>query len=276
MKNDRKIIVLAILLSVALAACGGADTDSAIATGIAQTQQISALETAAAGGAAAPAEDDAPDSADNQEDAAPTETPTITQTPTPDIPQVSVSQDTNCRTGPAVYYGYRTTVNPGQVLEVVGVHAQGNDYVIVDYGAGAQCWLWLQYADKTDFSGYGLTAYNTPPTPTPTYTPTPSFDWNGTWTIYVEGDGTFSMSVTQSGNSISGSFTAAGDLISINATLSANYQVATGNWSYNGNSGPFQWQIKSGNLNQFVGSYGSGYWCGATNGASQPSPCLWP
>ena len=159
MKSNRKMFLLVMLLGLTLAACGGgADTESAIATGIAQTQQRSAVETAAAGGAPAPDQGDTPADPVDEEEAAPTDTPTITNTPTPDIPQVSVSQDTNCRTGPAVYYGYKTTVNPGQTLEVVGVHAQGNDYVIVDDGAGATCWLWLQYADKKDFSVYNLTS----------------------------------------------------------------------------------------------------------------------
>jgi hypothetical protein len=276
MKSNKKILVLALLLSMALAACGGGtDTDSVIATSVAQTQQISALETAAAGGSANQGDDNADAPADATE--LPTETPTITETATPDIPQLTLSQATNCREGPAVYYGYITTIQAGELMQVVGVHAQGNDYVIVDYGSGNSCWLWLQYADKTDFNGYGLTAYNTPPTPTPTFTPTPSFNWNGTWIISVEDEGDFPMPVTQTGDSISGSFDAGGQLVSITASLSADYQVATGTWSTDSNSGPFKWQIKSGNPNQFVGSGDPGkFWCGAKNGASQPSPCLWP
>jgi len=189
-----------------------------------------------------------------------------------------VSTDTNCRTGPAAAYGYKTTVNPGQTLEVVGVHAQGSDYVIVDYGNGATCWLWLRYADKTDFSAYDLPAFNTPATPTPTYTPTPSFDWNGSWTFWTSAT-TFATTFSVSGNSISG--TIPSENVTFNGTISSNGQNVSGTWSDPGDAGTFQWQVKSGNLNQFVGSGTSGgggtfEWCGTKNGASQPSPCKWP
>lgn len=285
MKTKARYAIVFVLFALLLSACGSTeDTQEAIETFISQTQQISQLETAAAGAGAAPQDQgDAPD--DGGEEAVadtptPSDTPTITLTPTPAIPQVSVSQATNCRTGPAVYYTYQTTINVGQIVEVVGVHAQGNDYVIVKNPNGAgNCWLWLQHADKTDFSGYGLTAYNTPPTPTPTYTPTPSFDWNATWELWVEGGPVGSVAINQSGNSISGSFPFGGDTISFSGSLSANYQVATGTWeNSSGPTGTFQWQIKSGNLNQFVGNIdgGADAWCGAKNSASQPSPCLWP
>ena len=41
--KPKKIIILLTVIVLILTACGGADTESAIATGIAQTQQISAL-----------------------------------------------------------------------------------------------------------------------------------------------------------------------------------------------------------------------------------------
>lgn len=284
MSSTFRFSILFVLFSLLLSACGRGDTQSAITTGVAQTQQISQLETAAAaGGAAAQDPGNAPDSGAEGQDGTPlpSDTPTITLTPTPDIPQVSVSQNTNCRTGPAVYFGYVTIINVGQLIEVVGVQADGNDYVIVKNPNGSgNCWLWLRYADKTDFSVYNLPSFDTPPTPTPTYTPTPSFDWNGSWQFWVGGLNFVDVSVTQSGNTISGSFLlGGGDTISFSGTLSESFQVATGTWeNSSGPTGTFQWQMKSGNLNQFVGNGdgGSDEWCGAKNGASKPSPCLWP
>jgi hypothetical protein len=282
MKSNRKTFVLVVMLSLALVACGGgADTDSVVATSVAQTQQISALETAAAGGAADPGQDSGEDAAEGVAEATelPSETPTITQTPTPDIAQLTLSQATNCREGPGVIYGFIITIQAGVLTEVVGVHAQGNDYVVVDYSGGNTCWLWLQYADKTDFNGYGLTAYNTPPTPTPTYTPTPSFDYEAEWTVWIDTYGPVTMVMDRTGNTVTGTYPRNGGTVTVTGTLSANGQVLSGTWTHSiGGTGPIQFQIKEGNPNQFVGNYNSGnfQFCGAKNGASQPSPCLWP
>jgi hypothetical protein len=279
MKSNKTLILLGLAVLL-LTACGsGLDTDSAIATGVAQTQQISALETAAAGaGTPAPDQGVAPADPVDEEEAAPTDTPTITNTPTPDIPQVSVSQDTNCRTGPASAYGYKATISPDQLLEVVGVWAAGDDYVIVDYSGGLTCWLWTRYADNSDFSAYDLPAFNTPATPTPTYTPTPSFDWSGAWGMWINGDGPIPITFVVSGNSVTGTYNYFAN-ITVSGTITNGGQNLSGTWiSDFPANGTFQFQIKSGNLNQFVGNLDAGIqeWCGARNGASQPSPCQWP
>jgi len=280
MSSTARFSILFVLFALLISACGGADSESEIATGVAQTQQISQLETAAAAGGAGDDQADSADQADAQEEGTPvpSDTPTITLTPTPDIPQVSLSQATNCRTGPGVIYGFIITIQAGQFLEVVGVHAQGNDYVIVDYSAGATCWLWLQYADNTDFSGYGLTAYNTPPTPTPTYTPTPSYNWEALWDIWIDGFGPFPSVFGRAGNTVTATISRPTFDVNITGNISANGQELSGTWTNTlGGNGVFSFQIKAGNFNQFVGNYGGSFdWCGAKNGASMPSPCLWP
>ena len=282
-------LTMLILFSIMISACS-ASNQSAIETGIAQTLQISQLQTQAAGGEIDTA--DIPDEpADNGDASVPEEatplpsnTPENTSTPTQDIPMVSVSQNTNCRTGPAVYYGFVTTLNASINVEVVGVPADPSEteYVIVkNPGGSGTCWLWTRYADKTDFSAYDLQQFNTPATPTPTFTPTPSFDWSGTWSMWIfVQQGAYSATFNASGNNVNSVFTTSAD-VTLSGTISGSQQVLSGTWTTAGPAnGSFQFQIKSGNLNQFVGSYvesGITYpWCGAKNGASQPSPCQWP
>jgi hypothetical protein len=294
----RAIILVLIFSAMLLSACqGGVDTESAIGTGIAQTQQISQLQTQAAGNSSGPndseqagQDNDSSDSATESEQASatPSLTSTQTHTPTPAIPTITLSQDTNCRTGPAIFYGYVTVASAGVALEVVGVPSAANitEYVIVKNPNGSgNCWMWLRYADKTDFSAYNLQSFNTPPTPTPTFTPTPGFEWQSTWTIYVGSPGsyeTYSVAMNVAGNALSGAFPyGGGDLVAFTGTISADMQSASGTYTdTSGPDGTFQWQINAGNLDQFKGSASAGgtdfEWCGAKNGAAQPSPCIWP
>jgi hypothetical protein len=94
----------------------------------------------------------------------PTATPTITQTGTPTVPQVSVSAATNCRTGPSTAYDLLYTMQPGQTAEVVGKNS-ATGYWIIKYPNGT-CWLWGQYATLSGNTS-GLTEYPQPATPTP-------------------------------------------------------------------------------------------------------------
>ena len=111
----------------------------------------------------------------------PTPTPEIVIPLPPDLslpgaagtPLVSVSVDTFCRNGPGLEYKALTTITVGEFVEVVAVYP-GSEYVVVRRpGDSYDCWLWLRYADKADFSGYDLPEATPPPAPTPTYTPRP-------------------------------------------------------------------------------------------------------
>jgi hypothetical protein len=260
-----------------LAACSGQDTQAAIETGIAQTMQISALETAAAGAGQPQQQPSATPEAATQTPGPPTETPTATLSPTPSIPMVSVSTETNCRSGPGIQYGFLTSILVGEEVEVVAVFPNSEYVVVKRPGSSGQCWLWLRYADRTDFSAYGLPIATQPPTPTPTYTPTPAFTWLGTWKMWVGGV-QYTTTISVTGNTLSGTFIAAGDTITLSGTISNGGQNAAGTWTSPADNGTFQWRIKSGNLNQFVGNYNGGAeaWCGSRSGASMPDPCQWP
>jgi uncharacterized protein YgiM (DUF1202 family) len=167
MKAKKYILILAIL-GLTLAACGP-NAESAIGTALAQTQQISQLQTAAAG----PADTNTPEPSATQ-DPASLVTDTPASTATSSIAMVSVTVDTFCRSGPRIDYKALTTILVGEQVQVLATYPSG-DYVIVQRinGAGS-CWLWLRYATQTDFSGYNLPIATMPPTSTFTFTPSPT------------------------------------------------------------------------------------------------------
>lgn len=97
-----KFAILLPLFVLILTGCGGLSDEEIRATiqsDIETEAYISGLETDAARVAA--------------DTAAPTEIPVDPTTPEADVAQVSVSEDTNCRTGPAVYYDYVSTLATG-------------------------------------------------------------------------------------------------------------------------------------------------------------------
>lgn len=278
MRLTKLTLVLLVGMALLLQACAAPDTADAIATGIAQTLQISQLETAAAGGGNGQQAQPTAAGADATA-APPTETPTITLTPTSSIPFVSVSENTNCRTGPNTSYGLVTTIQTGVQVEVLKVFNNANYVVVRNPSGSGDCWLWLQYATPANFAQYNLPVATQPPTPTPTFTPTPSFDWEGVWNTYAGGSsGTITLHV--SGNTITGTFTL-GLGGSISGSLSADRRTASGDYDTSSDGtvdGSFVWAIKPGNLNQWIGNYnaGAGDWCGWRAGSSMPNPCAGP
>ncbi len=101
----------------------------------------------------------------------PTSTPGFTSTPT--VPEVTVSTNTNCRTGPGTQYDLIGGLNVGQTAVVVGKNTSTNYWIINNPGKSGTCWLWGEYATVSGNTA-GLTEYAIPPTPTPTATSTPT------------------------------------------------------------------------------------------------------
>src|SRR5574340_493825 len=89
---------------------------------------------------------------------------------TPDLqegtsnPQVSVTSDTNCRTGPNDDFDIVLTMHPGGNAPVIGKYTSGN-YWILNNPAGGSCWLWGKYAVVTGDTA-SLPDYPAPPAPT--------------------------------------------------------------------------------------------------------------
>jgi len=280
MKTYKSLVLLLVLSTLLVQACGP-DTQAAIATGIAQTQRISALETAAAGGGGgAPAEEGQP-----------------SDTPGPSVAFVSVTTDTHCRSGPRLDYSLLTTINVGQQVEVLKTFS--NDYAVVkNPNSSGDCWLFLKFANTTDFSAFALPTATLPPTPTAintataTYTPTATYPeyWEGAWTSQATNSpGVFcSMTLAESDNSITGTFECPNVTGTVSGTLSTDHRHVNGEYVVrqttppDTENGSFEWQLVANNIanNQFIGHFNvdnfGGGWCGWRAGASIPSPCQWP
>ena len=68
-------------------------------------------------------------------------------TATSEIVTVTVSQNTNCRSGPGQAFNDVGSLGPGQIAEVIGKDTFDNYWIIkLPDGSGKTCWLWGQYA----------------------------------------------------------------------------------------------------------------------------------
>ena len=76
----------------------------------------------------------------------PTLTFTPVYTPTPEIPLVSVSVDTSCRSGPSKVYSYLGALLVGEEAEVVAKNSVANYWIIKNPDGGTDCWISGQYA----------------------------------------------------------------------------------------------------------------------------------
>jgi hypothetical protein len=122
-------------------------------------------------------------------------TPPPSETPTPEKPMVSVSVNTNCRTGPGQIYDYITALTVGRSAEVVAVDPGGNYYYIRNPDNPATfCWLWGQYATVAGNLA-GLPVFTPPPTPTPA----PGFNVTYVGTVTCAGSYAFRFQIANTG-----------------------------------------------------------------------------
>ena len=148
-KKGLALSFLLALVSLALTACGG--TESAIATGIAQTQQISELETAAAG---------------NANTATPTPEATVTVEEAGGSAGVTTNQDVNMRAGDSTAYGVMTIIPGGEVLQITGINAAGTWYQVLYHDATG----WVSIDFTTGTPPANLQVVSPPPPPAATAT----------------------------------------------------------------------------------------------------------
>lgn len=96
----------------------------------------------------------------------PIPTATITLTPSPSIPMLTVSADTNCRSGPSKAYDYLGALLIGKSAEVVGKNTSTGYWIIKNPERDGNCWLWGNYATVTGDTSK-LQEFPIPATPTP-------------------------------------------------------------------------------------------------------------
>ncbi|MGB7540121.1 MAG: hypothetical protein WBM17_16385 [Anaerolineales bacterium] len=106
----------------------------------------------------------------------PTLTPTVTPTPTSDRVTVTVSKNTNCRTGPDKIFDLVGIMMVGETAEAIGRNEQKTYWVIrLPANTAKQCWLWYEWATVTG-NGDALPVIQSPPTPT--FSPKPDFTFS--------------------------------------------------------------------------------------------------
>jgi hypothetical protein len=79
---------------------------------------------------------------------------------------VSVSVNTNCRSGPGVPYAILGVLSVGQTAQVVGQNPPYGFWIINLGSQHVTCWLWNQYATVTGNTA-GLPVVTPPASPTP-------------------------------------------------------------------------------------------------------------
>ena len=130
--------------------------------------------------------------------ATPVPTLSLALTTTPNPPMVTVSSETNCRSGPGRMYDKLGVLNPGETTEVVGRTTVPNYWLVRNPDNPAQiCWLWGQYATVTG-DWQSLPQATPPPTPIAT-APAAAFHAVYLSTLACSGNYSFRIQLTNVG-----------------------------------------------------------------------------
>ena len=282
--NKKFIVFLAIVVLLVQSACafGGStsETDASaptqnvadqVATGVAQTQ-------------AAQLPLNPPTNTPEPVVFPPTITPELpTFTAVPAV-QGTVNYGAFCRSGPGANFQSLLVYEFGSLVNVIGTNLalDQTTWWLVSSPGQAECWL-IDAALSITGDKSSVIWVGSPPTPTSPPIPT----WGGTWTYWMRGgfsgadDVSGKFTLTQSGNSVSTSFTQWNSQFNFVGTVSADGMTVNGSLiSAWGGSWTVVFKRNASNLNQFRGSWRvvgldsyDGDWCGATAGAAKPSPC---
>ena len=124
----------------------------------------------------------------------PPPSPTFTPSPSPteSVPMVSVSLDTNCRSGPGQAYDILGVLLVGERARIVARAETGFYWIIENPDRSGTCWLWAEYATVTGNTS-GLLVMTAPPSPTPTPTNTPALDFKVNYDNFHDCGGTIHM-----------------------------------------------------------------------------------
>jgi hypothetical protein len=135
-------------------------------------------------------------------------TPSQTPSSTASIPLVSVSVQTNCRSGPGAEYDLLGVLPVGQTAQVLGQDPNSGYWIIrLPSNPAIICWLWGQHSTVLGNTA-GLPVYAPPPTPTlkvtatPTVTSTPQASFVVIYSSTTECSGAYLIKfrITNNGN----------------------------------------------------------------------------
>jgi hypothetical protein len=199
----RNLIGIVITMGVLLAATGcnlqlmnGPAGDlpiEALAQTALQQTSVSKTQTAAMDAIAVP-----PPTASATLQPTLTFTPSITLTPTLEKFTVTVSQNTNCRTGPDKIFDLVGIMKVGETAEAIGRNEPKTYWVIrLPANTAKTCWLWYEWATVTG-NGDALPIIQSPPTPT--WSPKPDFTFNYVGLTPCGGNRFIRLQVTNTGN----------------------------------------------------------------------------
>ncbi len=197
--------------------------------------------------------------------------PSATPTAIFTVPIVTVSINTNCRSGPNIVYDYLGALLVGEKTEVIGKHPEKNWLLVENPDKDGICWITSQYATITG----DISKLPTPILP-------PFYDWNGTWkfTLFqVAVDK--NLTLVQTGLNVEGTFGESGSKITFIGKLSDNGILFSGTEKLEDNPEIYDIYFKMmDNMNQFIGSSDPEFSiitaCGVRNNASYPEGCPLP
>jgi hypothetical protein len=167
--NHKRLLVLLSVMVLQILACHLVTSPATkaplannppinVETSVAGTRAFDfAVQTAAAGQAPAPTQ---------QVVVVTVQPPAPTVEPSPNVPMISASMDTNCRTGPSTVYEAISYLLVGKTSEVVNKYQNGAWWVIKDPNEpGKRCWVWGTTTNVTG-NWQQLPEATVPPTPT--------------------------------------------------------------------------------------------------------------
>lgn len=197
--------------------------------------------------------------------------PSVSPTKISTVPLVTVSINTNCRSGPNIVYDYKGALLVGEKTEVLGKHPEKSWLLVKNPDDVGQCWITSQYATITG----DISQLPTPELP-------PFYDWNGTWKftlfqVAIDQD----LTLIQTGLNVEGTFGVSGMKITFIGKLSDNGELFSGTIKIEDNPETYPIYFKMmDNMNQFIGSAEPEFSvlnaCGIRNGAGYPTGCPLP
>lgn len=300
MRRKTTIVLIAVMVFIVQAACSlgsivpqgsvpTQDVNSLVATNVALTQaaQIVIVPTNTSGFFNVPPINTTAPLNQPTNTTAPLILPTNTTAPLSGVTGV-VNYGANCRTGPGANFPVVVILPEKTKVDITG-KAKATDksqWWLVRSSGNSDCWL---IAAALAITGDTNSVPEVPSPATPTPLPPPF--WGGDWTIWIWGYGDessqtqTSLIFVQSGNNLTSTFFLFDKTFNFNGTVSDDGMTVHGNLNGAWKDGfNYNWDVafyrNPSNLNQFRGAWGFGSssnvggWCGATNGASRPSPCL--